>query len=119
MVANALSPDRPRTAEQVLQRLRLQHRTIGRATVFRALERFVEVGLARRLEMDGHVYGYVSCEPEHHHHLLCISCGRVEALPETYIEGLAARLHRDRGFVVDDARLDFYGRCSTCVARED
>lgn len=114
MVADALSADRPRTAEDVLRRLRRQDRRIGRATVFRTLDRFVETGLARRLEMDGHVYGYVTCEPEHHHHLLCTSCGRVEPLPEAYISGLAGRIQRDRGFAVDDARLDFYGRCAQC-----
>lgn len=115
MVADVLSADRPRTAEEVLRRLRRQDRRIGRATVFRTLDRFVEAGLARRLEMDGHVYGYVTCEPDHHHHLLCTSCGRVEPVPESYVSGLAERLLHDRGFVVDDARLDFYGGCSTCV----
>jgi Fur family transcriptional regulator, ferric uptake regulator len=118
MVADALAPDRPRTAEEVLRRLRREDRHIGRATVFRALDRFVEAGLARRLEMEGHVYGYVTCEPEHHHHLLCTNCGRVEPLPERYVEGVAADIRRDRGFSVDDARLDFYGRCADCRARE-
>jgi Fe2+ or Zn2+ uptake regulation protein len=117
MVADALTADRPRTAEEVLRRLRRDDRHIGRATVFRALDRFVEVGLARRLEMDGHVYGYVTCEPEHHHHLLCTSCGKVEGLPERYVAGLAQDIERDRGFTVDDARLDFYGRCAECRGR--
>jgi Fur family ferric uptake transcriptional regulator len=118
MVADALAPDRLRTAEDVLHRLQLEHQDVGRATVFRALDRFVELALARRLEMDGHVYGYVLCEPEHHHHLLCTSCGRVEPVPERYVAGLADDLLRDRGFTVDDARLDFYGRCRECRSRE-
>lgn len=118
MVADALATDRPRTAEEVLLRLRRADRRIGRATVFRALDRLVEAGLARRLEMEGHVYGYVTCEPEHHHHLLCTSCGRVEPIPERYVAGLAGDIRRDRGFIVEDARLDFYGQCAECRGRE-
>jgi Fe2+ or Zn2+ uptake regulation protein len=106
------------TADELYARLRTTHPGIGRATVFRTLERLVEAGLARRLELEGHVYGYVTCQPEHHHHLACTRCGRVEEIGEAFIAPLAARLGRERGFVVDDARLDFYGRCASCMAEE-
>jgi Fur family ferric uptake transcriptional regulator len=72
--------------------------------------------VARRLEQDGHVYGYVACRPEHHHHLACDRCGRVEEIEETYITPVAERLAADRGFKIDDARLDFYGLCAACTA---
>ena len=104
------------TADELYGRLRRSHPGIGRATVFRTLERLVDVGAARRLEMPGHVYGYVLCQPEHHHHLACTSCGRVEDIGEAYIGPMAERIRRERGFQVDDARLDFYGRCADCQA---
>lgn len=88
---------------------------IGRATVFRTLEALVSAGVARRLERDGHVYGYVACRPEHHHHVACDRCGRVEEIGEGYVAEMAERLSADLGFQVDDARLDFYGRCARCA----
>jgi Fur family transcriptional regulator, ferric uptake regulator len=106
------------TADELYARLQSSHPGIGRATVFRTLERLVEAGVARRLEREGHVYGYVTCEPEHHHHLACTRCGRVEEINESYITPLATRIKRERGFQVDDARLDFYGRCASCRAAE-
>jgi Fe2+ or Zn2+ uptake regulation protein len=109
---------RQATAEELYARLRRSHPGIGRATVFRTLERLVEAGVARRLEQAGHVYGYVLCQPDHHHHLACSSCGRVEDIGEAYVGPMAARIHRERGFRVDDARLDFYGRCAACLASE-
>jgi Fur family transcriptional regulator, ferric uptake regulator len=106
------------TADELYARLRVTNPGVGRATVFRTLERLVEAGVARRLEQEGHVYGYVLCRPEHHHHLVCTTCGRVEDIGEAYIGPMASRIQRERGFQVDDARLDFYGRCAACQSNQ-
>jgi Fur family transcriptional regulator, ferric uptake regulator len=117
LVADALDNlGRQVSAQELYERLRQQDPTIGRATVFRTLEALVAAGVARRLELDGHVYGYVACRPEHHHHLACNRCGRVEEIGEAYIAPVAARVASDLGFTIDDARVDFYGLCAACAA---
>ena len=117
LIADALAAiGRRVTAQELYERLRRRDRDIGRATVFRTLEALVTAGVARRLEQDGHVSGYVACRPEHHHHLACDRCGKVEDIDEAYISPIAERLAADRGFKVDDARLDFYGLCASCAA---
>lgn len=119
LVADALAAHgRQITAQDLYDRLRRFEPKIGRATVFRTLEALVAAGVARRLEQDGHVYGYVACRPEHHHHLACDRCGRVEEIEEAYITPVAERVAADLGFTIDDARLDFYGLCATCRAAE-
>ena len=119
LVANALAASGRRlTAEQLYRTLRRREPAIGRATVFRTLETLVEAGVARRLELDGHVYAYVACLPAHHHHIACTRCGRVEEIDEAYVTPIAERLAEEMGFEIDDARLDFYGRCATCRAED-
>jgi Fur family transcriptional regulator, ferric uptake regulator len=119
LVANALAASGRRlTAEQLYRSLRRREPTIGRATVFRTLETLVEAGVARRLELDGHVYAYVACLPAHHHHIACTRCGRVEEIDEAYVTPIAERLATEMGFEIDDARLDFYGRCATCRSED-
>ena len=116
-VAGALDvAGRQLTAQELWERLRRQDPTIGRATVFRTLEALVAAGVARRLEQDGHVYAYVACRPEHHHHLSCHRCGRVEEIGEGVIQPVTDRVRADIGFRIDDARVDFYGLCASCVA---
>lgn len=118
LVADALSAvGRRVSAQDLYEHLRRREPRIGRATVFRTLEALVAAGVARRLEQDGHVYGYVACRPEHHHHLACDVCGRVEEIEEAYIAPVADRVSSDLGFQIDDARLDFYGRCARCAGR--
>jgi Fur family ferric uptake transcriptional regulator len=115
LVADALARHGRRISAQALyERLLARHPGIGRATVFRTLEALVAAGLARRLEQDGHVYGYVACRPEHHHHLACDRCGRVEEIGEGYVNPMADRVAADLGFEIDDARMDFYGLCAEC-----
>lgn len=120
LVADALaSHGRQMSAQDLYERLRRRNPRIGRATVFRTLEALVAAGVARRLEQDGHVYGYVACRPGHHHHLACNRCGRVEEIGEQYIAPVADRLENDLGFAIDDARLDFYGLCASCRTQEE
>ncbi len=117
-VADALGAvGRQVSAQELYRRLRRRDPRIGRATVFRTLEALVAAGVARRLELDGHVYGYVACRPEHHHHLACDRCGRVEEIDEAYIRPVAERVALDLGFRIDDARVDFYGLCASCARR--
>ena len=115
VVADVLiSAGRQLTAQEVWDAVRRRQPGLGRATVFRTLETLVTAGVARRLEQDGHVYAYVACTPQHHHHLACGTCGRVEEIGEAYIRPVAERVSAELGFEIDDARLDFYGRCARC-----
>src|SRR5256885_11994912 len=59
------------SAQELYDRVCKKHAYIGRATVFRSLERLVGAGLAQRLERPGHVSAYVWGEPRHHHHPIC------------------------------------------------
>lgn len=117
-VADALTAaGRQLSAQELYRRIHRRDPSIGRATVFRTLEALVVAGVARRLELDGHVYGYVACRPEHHHHLACDRCGRVVDIDEAYIRPVAERVAANLGFRIDDARVDFYGLCESCARR--
>jgi Fur family ferric uptake transcriptional regulator len=105
------------SAQELYERVRKKHAYIGRATVFRSLDKLVAAGLAQRLERPGHVSAYVWCEPGHHHHLICTTCRTVEDLDEEAVAPLAETIARQRGFRVDHATLDFYGECRSCSSR--
>src|SRR3712207_4284307 len=49
---------------------------IGRATIFRALDVFNQLGAIERLDLPSGEHAYVGCEPVHHHHVVCSSCGK-------------------------------------------
>src|SRR4029077_17236549 len=72
IVAEALAAaKRALSAQELYERIQATHPTLGRATVYRALEAQVQDGMASRFERDGHVSAYIACDAEHHHHLVC------------------------------------------------
>lgn len=118
IVAEALAAARRAlSAQELYERISATHPTLGRATVYRALEAQVQDGMASRFERDGHVSAYVACDANHHHHLVCTRCQRVEDLDETVVAPLLASVGRRHDFQVDHAALDFYGLCGSCRKR--
>jgi Fur family ferric uptake transcriptional regulator len=118
IVAEALaSAKRALSAQELYDRVRAAHPTIGRATVYRALEQQVEDGMASRFEREGHVSAYIACDAEHHHHLVCTSCQRVEDVAEEIVAPLLSTVGRRHDFAVDHAAMDFYGLCANCRRR--
>lgn len=115
IVAEALAHrKRAVSAQELYRELRARHARLGLATVYRALEAQVESGMATRLERPGHEHAYVSCDPEHHHHLVCVRCERVDDLSEDVLASMLRAVQSRHGFLVDHARLDLYGLCAAC-----
>ena len=66
------------TVEDLWQELRQVEPAIGRATVYRAVEKLVNMGLLARIEFADGTHHYRVCGGnEHHHHLTCTQCHRV------------------------------------------
>src|SRR5438067_13400220 len=86
LVAEVLAAaKRALSAQELYERIRATHPTLGRATVYRALEGQVQDGMASRSERDGHVSADVARGAPHHHHLVCTRCQRVEDRDETVV----------------------------------
>lgn len=87
-----------------------------RASVYRTVALFEELGIVRRLQI-GWKYKLELSDAfhYHHHHLTCLKCGRVIPLPED--RQMEARLHtlaRGQDFVMKDHLLEIQGLCSDC-----
>jgi Fur family ferric uptake transcriptional regulator len=119
VVAEALAAaKRALSAQELYEKIRTAHPTIGRATVYRALEQQVQDGMASRFEREGHVSAYIACDAEHHHHLVCTSCQRVEDVAEEIVAPMLAAVGKRHDFNVDHAALDLYGLCASCRTRK-
>jgi Fur family ferric uptake transcriptional regulator len=89
---------------------------VGRATVFRALELFEELGLVERLDLPNGEHAYVVCEPAHHHHVICRRCGRGTEVEDCGIDAVAREIEARTGYVVDSHRIELFGLCPDCAA---
>ena len=92
---------------------------IGRATIFRALDLFEGLGVVERLDLPSGEHAYVPCEPIHHHHVICSSCGRTEDVDDPGIDAVTRSVARRTGFRIDSHRLELFGLCPACAGAAD
>jgi len=105
------------TASELAAAGRQRGLRIGRATLFRALELMIELGVVERLDMPSGAHTYVACAPAHHHHVVCSRCGRTAEVDDAGLAGAVRDIERKSGFRIDTHRLELFGLCRHCLAR--
>jgi Fur family ferric uptake transcriptional regulator len=90
--------------------------TIGRASVYRALEHLEDLALVQRVELAGEAAGYERLDPDgqHHHHLVCGSCGKVVPFADQALERAIDSVSTGADFDVSAHEVVLRGTCSTC-----
>ena len=100
------------SAEDVYRRLLESNEDIGLATVYRVLTQFESAGLVTRHHFEGGTAVFELNEGEHHDHIVCVDCGRVEEFTDDRHRGSAARDRRHAcGFEITDHSLTLHGHC--------
>ena len=107
------------TAQEIGDALRRSRRSVGLASVYRALEVLTDLKLIQRLEMGQGVARYEALEPsgEHHHHLVCDRCGNVVPFDDSELELSISRLSNRLEFDVDEHDVVLRGACAACRRR--
>lgn len=104
------------SALEIEDRLRDRDQRVARASIYRILDLLVERGLVARLELGEGQARYELIDPagEHHHHLLCDSCGRLMPFDDRDLERAIDRLARRLKFHTEDHEVVLHGACSAC-----
>ncbi|MBF0309759.1 MAG: ferric iron uptake transcriptional regulator [Magnetococcales bacterium] len=99
------------SAEEVYKRLLSEGEEVGLATIYRVLMQFEQAGLLRRHHFEGGKAVFELNQGDHHDHLVCLQCGRVEEFYDEEIERRQKELALKRGFQVQDHALYLYADC--------
>jgi len=102
------------TAADLVDAARDRRLGIGRATIFRALDLFATLRVVERVDLPDGGHAYVGCEPVHHHHVICTSCGRSAEVEDCGMVEVVRQVGRRSGYRVDSHRLELFGTCPDC-----
>jgi Fur family ferric uptake transcriptional regulator len=102
------------SAEDVYKHLLQNDEEIGLATVYRVLTQFEDAGLVIRHHFEGGHSVFELSSEDHHDHLVCVKCGRVEEFHDEEIERRQRNIAAERGFELTDHNLNLYGLCPAC-----
>jgi Fur family ferric uptake transcriptional regulator len=89
--------------------------SVSTQAIYDGLHAMEAAGLLRRIAPAGSPARYETRVGDNHHHLVCRTCG--DAQDVDCVEGAAPCLEPgdDRGFVVDEAEVIFWGLCADCA----
>ena len=97
---------------------KLLKKKIDEVTIYRALEALASSGIVRRVDFrHAHAHYELAAGKEHHHHLICTSCGKVEDIAVCRTDRLEKEaLARSTAFAnLKDHALEFFGMCKKCA----
>lgn len=105
--------DRHVTADELLDAVNDRLPSVSLPTLYATLELLEELGLVRRVQRAG--LSLFDPRLDHHHHLVCRSCGVVEDLDADVDFGPMVRAGDGGGFQTERVELVVHGRCAACI----
>lgn len=108
------SGERHVTAQELFEKVAKRDSSIGFATVYRFLRDLANKNFVTEVRMGGGASRYELTTREHHDHLTCTKCGKIQEFENKKIEKLQVQVAEYFGFVLTNHILELYGLCSTC-----
>jgi Fur family ferric uptake transcriptional regulator len=104
------------TAQEIQDKLRASDRSVGIASVYRILELLTREGFVQKIDLGSGIYRYEPIQPhgDHHHHLVCDSCGKVEPFEDNALERALGRVEQSSGYDVSLHDVVLHGSCGDC-----
>jgi Fur family ferric uptake transcriptional regulator len=108
-----------RSAQEIHDAVRAGGARIGIASVYRTLEGLGELGLVQLVDLGDGVSRFERADPDgdHHHHLVCGDCGKVEPFEDSALEAAIAGIAGGRGYDVAAHDVVLHGACGDCRAQ--
>jgi Fur family ferric uptake transcriptional regulator len=106
-----------RSAHEIFDGIRSGGGRVGIASVYRALDQLADLELVQRVELGDGVARFEPAHPagEHHHHLVCDDCGRVEPFSDSGLELALERAARRLAVGMRGHEVVLHGNCGDCL----
>jgi Fur family ferric uptake transcriptional regulator len=110
-----LAQDGHVTADQLFAAVRDRYPRVGRATVYRALQRMVDDGVARKVDFgEGRQRYEAAYGHPRHFHQICTRCHRTSEFLSSDVETLLEEISAARGFETAQTVVQIHGLCQDC-----
>jgi len=101
-------------ADEVYRRARLKQPQLSLSTVYRTLQVFKKLGLVEELHFDEAHHHYEVKPPSEHHHLICLSCGRIIEFHTPLTRYVKRNVTEAKDFEIVNTEVNMTGYCPKC-----
>lgn len=102
--------------DSIITAVRQEYARASHQAVYGVLHALTAAGLVRRLQPAGSVARYEARVGDHHHHLVCRSCGAIADVGGAVGDAPCLTPPAGSGYEIDDAEVIYWGRCPACAA---
>jgi Fur family ferric uptake transcriptional regulator len=102
--------------ETLIDAVRRDLGEVSHQAVYDVLRALTVAGLVRRIQPSGSVARYEARVGDNHHHVICRSCGTIADVDCAVGTTPCLTASDDRGFVIDEAEVVYWGLCADCAA---
>ena len=103
------------SAQEIHDGIRSNGMRVGLASVYRALEALERLALVQRVDLGDGISRYERVDgSDHHHHLVCDDCGKVEPFEDSALEEAIVSVAGGRGYDVGAHDVVLRGACGDC-----
>jgi Fur family ferric uptake transcriptional regulator len=105
------------TVQELYERTRRAGRPVGIASVYRVVELLTQLRLLQRVDVGDQAARYEPTFPggDHHHHVVCDDCGRVEPWRDDGLERAVDRVAGRVGYRIAGHDVVLRGVCGDCA----
>jgi Fur family ferric uptake transcriptional regulator len=98
----------------------VKNKRINLSSIYRSLHLLVAFGIAKKVNFHEDFTRYELSDQyrNHHHHLVCHACGKIEDYPDCDLETILQRVREEYGFETTAHDLELYGLCKGCQEEE-
>lgn len=105
------------TLNDILDRARALHASVGYATVYRTMKLLTDSGLAEEHRFSDGQTRYERADADHHDHIICRQCGRIVEFESEEIERIQDGIAHQLGFQPVSHKHEIYANCTTTDCR--
>ncbi len=107
-------------ADELFLKMKNSNSKVSRATVYNTLDKLTECGILSRYRFGERLARYeIMYGNEHHHHVICRSCGKIEEFVDKRVERFAKDAAITMKYQFQNTVLHIYGICPDCRKGED
>jgi Fur family transcriptional regulator, stress-responsive regulator len=103
--------------DTVIALARADHPRVSHQAVYDVLRALPDAGLVRRIQPADATARYECRVGDNHHHVVCRSCGAIADVDCAVGHAPCLTALDDRGFVVDEAEVVYWGTCPDCATK--
>lgn len=105
----------PLSVPEIITHMKEKDIVVNKSTVYREIEKLLNHDIIKEIYLETHKIRYEIANKDHHHHIMCVSCKRVDDVPiEKDVEHHEKTIEKKLQYTIVNHSLEFFGVCKSC-----